>query len=240
MKRDFEKEVLEAARQNRLLNALPAKDLEAVVGGATLTQLLHGRKLYREGGPVDSVYFPTHGVVSILTVAAERGGVEMASVGNEGVAGVDIVLGVSKALGRTVIQVAGEGIVLSANRFMDLLRKKPQFSLLIHRYLYAFVRQVMQTAACCHIHTAEERCARWLLMTHDRTDGNEFALTQDTLATMLGTRRALVNRALALFRRAGAIKYVYRKIAVIDRKQLESFSCDCYEIIRDTYELVRV
>lgn len=240
MKRDFEREVFEAARQNLLLNALPAKDLEAVVAGATLTQLQHGRKLYREGGPIDSVYFPTRGVVSILTGAAERGGVEMASVGNEGVAGVDVVMGVPKAFGRTVMQVAGEGVALGAKRFMEVLRKKPQFSVLIHRYLYAFVAQVMQTAACCHMHTPEQRCARWLLMTHDRTDGDEFALTQDSLATMLASRRALVNRALAQFRRAGAIKYIYRKIAVVDRKQLEAFSCDCYQIIHDTYELVRL
>ena len=240
MKSDLENGVVEAARHNRLLNALPDRDLRSVLTGAEVIDLQHGRRLYREGGPVDSVYFPTQGVVSVLAGAMDNGDVEVASVGNEGVAGVDVALGVSRALGRTIIQVAGEGIVMGAKSFMDVLRRRPQFSLLIHRYLYAFVRQIMQAGACNRLHTAEERCARWLLMTHDRAGGDGFALTQDFLAAMMGTRRARVNLVLAMFRRAGAIKYSYRRITVVDRKQLESFSCGCYDLIRSAYDLVTV
>jgi len=240
MKSDLENGVVEAARHNRLLNALPDRDLRSVLTGAEVIDLQHGRRLYREGGPVDSVYFPTQGVVSVLAGAMDNGDVEVASVGNEGVAGVDVALGVSRALGRTIIQVAGEGIVMGAKSFMDVLRRRPQFSLLIHRYLYAFVRQIMQAGACNRLHTAEERCARWLLMTHDRAGGDDFALTQDFLAAMMGTRRARVNLVLAMFRRAGAIKYSYRRITVVDRKQLESFSCGCYDLIRSAYDLVTV
>jgi len=170
----------------------------------------------------------------------ENGDVEVASVGNEGVAGIDVALGVPRALGQTIIQVAGEGIVMGAKRFLELLRRRPRFSLLIHRYVYAFVRQIMQAGACNRLHTAEERCARWLLMTHDRAGSDDFALTQDFLAVMMGTRRARVNLALAMFRRAGAIKYGYRRISVVDRKQLESFSCGCYDVIRNAYNLVTV
>jgi CRP-like cAMP-binding protein len=240
MKRYSENALVRAARFNHLLNALNERDLHAALAGASVTSLEHGRRLYREGGPVGSVYFPTNGVVSILAGTADSGDVEVATVGNEGVAGIDVMLGVPRALGRTITQVAGQGIAMGAKRFLELLRRRPQFSLLIHRYVYAFVRQMMQAGACNRLHTAEERCARWLLMTHDRAGRDDFGLTQDFLAQMMGTRRARVNLALAEFRRAGAIQYVYRRIQVVDRKILESFSCRCYDLIRSAYDLVTV
>ena len=232
--------VLKAARRNRLLNALPDRDLHPLLAGANVSNLHHGRRLYREGGPVHSLYFPICGVISILASTLDKGDIEVATIGNEGATGVDITLGMSRALGRTVIQVAGEGIVVGAAPFVDVMRRRPQFSLLMHRYVYAFVRQVMLAGACNRLHNAEERCARWLLMTHDRAGTDRFALTQHYLALMMGTRRARVNTALALLRRAGAIQYTYRSIAIADRKRLESFACPCYSLIRDTYDLVRV
>lgn len=230
---------MKAAKHNRLLSALSDEDLNSALGNCELTKLAEGRRLYRDGGAVDSVYFPTGGVVSVLAGTPE-GDVEVASVGNEGVTGVNAVMDIPQSLGRTVIQVAGEAIVMGAKEFQKLLAEGRRFSVLVHRYCYAFVRQIMQGCACNRLHTAEERCARWLLMTHDRAGKDEFALTQHFLAQMMGTRRASVNLALALFRRAGAIQYVYRSIRVVDRKQLESFACPCYDIIRKAYDLVKV
>lgn len=188
---------------------------------------------------MEKVYFPAGGVVSVLAGTPD-GDVEVASVGNEGVAGVNAAMGVTQSLGQTVIQVAGDAVVMGAKQFQKLLKDGREFTTLVHRYCYAFVRQIMQGCACNRLHSAEERCARWLLMTHDRAGADEFSLTQEFLAQMMGTRRASVNLALALFRRAGAIQYVYRRIRVLDRKQLESFACPCYGIIRKAYELVRI
>lgn len=230
---------MKAAKRNRLLCALSQEDLNSALGNCEIARLAEGRRLYREGGVVDTVYFPTGGVVSVLAGTPD-GDVEVASVGNEGVTGVNAVMDITQSLGRTVIQVAGDAIVMGVKEFQRLLADGRQFSVLVHRYCYAFVRQIMQGCACNRLHTPEERCARWLLMTHDRAGSDEFALTQHFLAQMMGTRRASVNLALSLFRRAGAIQYVYRRIRVADRKQLESFACPCYGIIRKAYELVRV
>ena len=230
--------VLERARSNQILNALPDGALHRILAGTTLKDLPRGRRLYREDGPVEALYFPIHGVVSILTRANESGETVMATVGNEGAVGISVAMGVPRALGRKIVQVSGQAIMIGAKRFEELLRDEQQLSLVMHRYLYAFVREVLQACTCNRLHTTEERCARWLLMAHDRAGTDQFALTQHFLAEMLGTRRANVNLALAMLRRAGAVQYVYRRITVIDRNLLESFSCPCYGLIRQAHELV--
>lgn len=230
--------VLERARSNQILNALPDGALHRILAGTTLKDLPRGRRLYREDGPVEALYFPLHGVVSILTRADESGETVMATVGNEGAVGISAAMGVPRALGRKIVQVSGQAIMIDAKRFGELLRNEQQLSLVIHRYLYAFIREILQTCTCNRLHTTEERCARWLLMAHDRAGTDQFALTQHFIAEVLGTRRAKVNLALTMLRRAGAVQYVYRRITVIDRSLLESFSCPCYGLIRQAHELV--
>jgi len=230
--------VLERARSNQILNALPDGALQRILAGTTLQDLPRGRRLYREDGPVEALYFPLHGVVSILTRANDSGETVMATVGNEGAVGISAAMGVPRALGRKIVQVSGQAIMIGAKRFGELLRTEQQLSLVIHRYLYAFVREVLQTCTCNRLHTTDERCARWLLMAHDRAGADQFALKQHFIAEVLGTRRANVNLALTMLRRAGAVQYVYRRITVIDRNLLESFSCPCYGLIRQAHELV--
>jgi CRP-like cAMP-binding protein len=232
--------VLKVARSNHILNALPDGALHRVLAGTTLKDLPRGRRLYREDGPIEVLYFPVDGVVSILTRSNENGETVLATIGNEGVVGISVAMGVQRALGRKIVQVPGHAIMINAKRFVQLLQHEKQLSLVMHRYLYAFLREVMQACACNRSHTTEERCARWLLMAHDRAGTDQFALTQGFLAEMLGTRRANVNLALAMFRRAGAIQYVYRRITVIDRALLESFSCPCYQLIHQAHELVKI
>ena len=232
--------VLERARRNHILNALPDEALDRILAGTTLKDLPRGRRLYREDGPVEALYFPVRGVVSILTRVSESGETVMATVGNEGAVGISVAMGVPRALGRKIVQVSGQAIMIGAKRFEELLRAEQQLSLVIHRYLYAFLREILQACTCNRLHTVEERCARWLLISHDRAGTDQFALTQGFLAEMLGTRRANVNLALAMFRRAGAIQYVYRRITVIDRALLESFSCPCYRLIHQAHELVKI
>jgi CRP-like cAMP-binding protein len=236
-------EALSAARRNRLLSRLSPAGLSAFLDGDSLLRLKHKQVLYRSDTDIRAVYFPLDCVVSILGEAGENPAetgqttaVEIATVGNEGVVGVSAVLGVSRSFGRTVVQVAGEAIRVNANEAARLLCEKPDVSKIVHRYIYAFVRQVAQTGPCYSRHTAEERCARWLLMTQDRAGTDEFVLTQDFLATMMAARRPTVSLVIAALRKTGAIEYTYRKLKVLDRQLLESFSCPCYRLIRQVFD----
>jgi len=139
-----------------------------------------------------------------------NGRAEIATVGNEGVVGVGAVLGVPRSFGRTVVQVGGKAIKVSAKKATRLLCEMPRVSRIFQRYIYAFVRQIAQAGLCYSRHTTEERCARWLLMTHDRAGTDEFVLTQDFLAAMMAARRPTVNLAIAVLRKAGAIEYTCR------------------------------
>jgi CRP-like cAMP-binding protein len=221
-----------AARHNRVLSALPKRAFNAILSNASLQDLELGRTLYRQDKSFPAVYFPITGIVSIFVGTSETRDVELATVGNEGVVGATAALGVLRAVGRAVVQVPGQAILVSTKPFQEVLRKEEQLSQFIQRYIYLFLRQVMQSGACNRLHTATERCARWLLMAHDRAGANQFRITQAFIAAMMGTRRAEVNRALAEFRRAGAVDYKYRSIVILDRRQLESFSCRCYELLQ--------
>jgi len=232
--------LFETARTNHILKALPDDTLHRILAGTTLKDLPRGRRLYREDGPVEALYFPIAGVVSIQTRATESTETVMATVGNEGAVGISLAMGVPRALGRKIVQVSGQAIMIGAKRFLELIRDEQQLSLVVHRYLYAFVREVLQSCTCNRLHTTEERCARWLLTANDRAGTDQFPMTQTFLAEMLGTRRANVNLALAMLRRADAVQYVYRRITVVDRNLLESFSCPCYGIIRHAHEFVTI
>ena len=234
------------ARHNRLLSGLRRQDLSALLDGGSLVKLKHHQVLYRPNTAIQAVYFPLNCVVSILVEAeealaqtGEMAAVEIATVGNEGVAGVSAVLGVPRSLGTTIVLVSGAAIKVTAKKATGLLCEMPQISRIVHRYIDAFVRQIAQAGLCHSRHTAEERCARWLLMTHDCAGTDEFVLTQDFLAAMMGARRPTVNLAIATLRKAGAIEYTYRRLTVLDRHLLESFSCPCYQAIRKAFDFAR-
>jgi CRP-like cAMP-binding protein len=221
-----------AARQNRLLDGLPDASRHRLLQQAFLTDLERDRVLYRSDRTITAIYFPTSGTVALLVGAQDRATIEVAAVGNEGVVGVSAVIGITRAPARAVVQFPGRAVAVAARRFHEILDCDEQFSLAMRRYLYLCLREIMQSAACNRLHTVEERCARWLLIAHDRASTDNFPLTQSFIGEMLGTRRANVNLALAAFRRAGAIGYSYRRITILDRKELESFACPCYRILR--------
>jgi CRP-like cAMP-binding protein len=227
------------ARHNRILGALPDRTLNAILSTATVHRLEFGRILYRQNKSIPTVYFPITGVISILVGDSEGADVELATVGNEGAVGITAALGVSRAPGRAVVQVPGQAILLSRKQFQDALRTEEELSQSTQRYIYLFIRQVMQSGACNRLHTAVERCARWLLMAHDRAGTDEFRITQGFIAEMMGARRAEVNLALAQFRQAGAVDFKYRNIRILDRRHLETFSCKCYELLREEEQAVR-
>jgi len=222
-------------RTNRLLALLPAADAERISGDLISTYLPHLREVYRSGEPVRAVYFPTDCVVSLLVGAEEEAQVEMATIGNEGAVGIFSLLNADGAMAHHVVQLAGDALRLDIEKFKQHLNESAAFHRLMHRYLYALTFQMIQAGACNQLHRMEERCARWLLMMHDRASCNTFRLTQDLLSEMLGVRRATVNHALGRLKTAGLIQFVRGQITVHDRPGLQSAACPCYEKIQQQY-----
>jgi CRP-like cAMP-binding protein len=240
MERSADSALAGASQRNRLLKVLAEPQRARMLAVGSVVGLEHHRAIYREEGVISAVYFPVDAVFSLLVSAGSETSVEIATVGNEGLIGISAVLGVPRALGRTVVQIPGQAISIPARVAARLLCDVPGFSLLLHRYMFAFLRQIAQAGACNRLHTAEQRCARWLLATQDRAGTGEFDLTQEYLAAMMGARRPTMNQALSFLRDGGAVDYSYGKLKVLDRGLLESFSCPCYGIIRKTFEMVRL
>ncbi len=195
--------------------------------------------LFEPGQPVDAVYFPLDGVVSLVTPLEDGAIVEVATVGNEGLVGVPVVLGGSLAV-RAISQVAGRCLTMEVGAFLYELRTKSAFPRLVDSYVQALFSQISQAAACNRLHSNEERLARWLLMSHDRVGADQFFITQEFLAQMLGSRRATVTLSASILQRAGFIRYHRGHVEIVDRLGLESAACECYDVIRLALERVVV
>jgi CRP-like cAMP-binding protein len=221
---------------NRLLATLEQEDYDAVMLEAKVVYLKFRTRLVRQDGNIDAVYFPLSSMVSLLVTTDGRPQVEMATVGNEGVVGASELIQGQGAIGLNLVQLPGAAVRIEASAFRRLLDGRPPVQKLIHQHFYALMRQILYGAACNRIHSMEERCARWLLMTHDRAGHDTFPLTQEFLSHMLGVRRATVNLATGMLKKAGFIGYVRGKITIIDRPGLESTSCACYQAILRAYD----
>jgi CRP-like cAMP-binding protein len=221
---------------NRLLASLEREDYDVLMLDAKVVSLKFRTRLVRQDGNIDAVYFPLSCMVSLLVTTDGRPQVEMATVGNEGVVGASELIQAQGAMGLNLIQLPGSAVRIEASAFRKLLESRPPVQKLIHQHFYALMRQILYGAACNRIHSMEERCARWLLMTHDRAGHDTFPLTQEFLSHMLGVRRATVNLATGMLKKAGFIGYVRGKVTVIDRAGLESTSCACYQAILTAYD----
>ncbi|HXI43515.1 MAG TPA: Crp/Fnr family transcriptional regulator [Bryobacteraceae bacterium] len=225
-------------KTNRILKELNAEDRNALVARGKVVQLKFGKCLYRQDEPIGAVYFPLSCMVSLLVSLNGKMQMEMATVGREGVVGAAEVLQNQGGMGLSIIQIAGAALRIPADSFLKELTARPLLERLMHRHFYALARQILHGAACNRVHSMEERCARWLLMTHERASDNSFPLTQEFLSHMLGVRRATVNVATGMLKKAGFIRYVRGQITVIDRAGLESASCECYKAIIQAYDSV--
>lgn len=194
------------------------------------------QKLYEPDKPIDFVYFPVDGVVSMLAQLDEKQLVEVATVGNEGFIGLPLFLGACTTPGYAFSQVPGQAYRLPAADFTHLINRPSRLTLVLHRYTQALMTQISQGTACNRVHQNEQRCARWLLLTHDRVGKDEFSLTQEFLGQMLGVRRATVSEIASEFQAQGAIEYSRGIIRIMDRAKLQKASCRCYDIIRSEYE----
>ena len=226
-----------SVEENHLLRSLPADQYEEILPYLEPVELSSRQVLWQPDTIIHSLYFPRTCVVSLLTPLADELPVEAATVGREGMAGTPVVLGVRVAHVQAIAQVPGRAVRMDAERFSTQLRQGDGvlFPLLL-RYAQALHEQTAQSVACNRRHAIEERCARWLLMTADRVGADQFPLTQEFLAFMLGVRRASVTVAAGMLQLAGLIEYNRGKITVLDRARLESASCECYRVVRRRYD----
>jgi CRP-like cAMP-binding protein len=221
---------------NQLLAALPRKDLARLRPQLETVTLGLKERIYEPHRPIPYIYFPNTGVTSILTIMKDGKATEVGMVGKEGMLGLPVFLGTDRSSGQSFSQVPGESLRLAADAFRAALRRSRALVDLLHRYTQALFTQVSQSAACNSLHPIEKRCARWLLMTHERVEIDEFVLTQELLAMMLGVRRASVAAVAGKLQDAGLIRYRRGRLRVLDRRGLEAASCECYGLIRSEYE----
>lgn len=226
---------LTSREQNSLLAALPADEYARIIGDFEPVELSTRQVVWKADAPIRSVYFPRSCVCSLLTPLADEMPVESATIGKEGMVGVPVLLGVSSVPAMCVTQVAGDALRIDAGRVRGWMTGGGALPALLLRYTQALHDQTSQSVACNRRHEMEERCARWLLMTHDRTGADTFTLTHEFLAAMLGVRRASVTVAAGILQKAGLIRYSRGKITVLDRAGLEQASCECYRFVRERY-----
>jgi CRP-like cAMP-binding protein len=218
---------------NRLLASLPPDDFQRVSSELTWRPLNVRQVLHKHGEPLAEVYFPGRSVCSITNVMEDGSVVEVATVGSEGLVGISAVFGAPVASGEAFVQIAAEpAAVMSIDAFRREMERRGAFYDRVTKYSQAFVNMLMQSVACNGLHSAEQRCCRWLLTTHDRIGQDEFPLTHEFLAIMLGVRRPTVTLVMAELARAGVVSHVRGHVRIADRKGLENASCECYRNVR--------
>ena len=222
--------------RNRLLELLTPQDLDLLAPHFTSLTLTYRMPLYEAYRPIENVYFPVTGVASLVNTMANGFASEVGTIGNEGVVGLPIVLNDVMGPTSVYIQVPGEGLRLPAADFRDALDRSPTMRTVMSHYTHAFFNQVAQSAACNHAHSLDQRCCRWLLMTHDRVQSPQFLLTQEFLAMMLGVQRPSVTLAARHLKRLNLIEYTRGRVTILNRKGLEARSCECYAVSKREFD----
>ena len=221
---------------NQLLAALPAGEQERLLPALERVPLTVGDVLYSPDDSIRYIYFPNHGVVSIINTLGSRLSIEVGMVGREGIVGVPLFLGVDRAINQAVVQVPGDALRMAAEAFRDTAKRDGPFHDLLHLYTHALLTQMSLSIACNRFHNVEKRFARWLLVIHDRVDAGEFLLTQEYISRMLGAHRPHVTTAARALQRAGLINYSRGKIAILNRQGLEKASCGCYRDGKEKFD----
>lgn len=218
--------------ENRLIAALPREAYLNLLPHLERVPLLFEQVLYESREEIDYVYFLNHGVISLLTILADSTKGEVALVGNDGMAGLPIFLGVETTPVEAFVQIPGDAMRMKVSVFKALVKPGHPLHDLLQRYTYALMFQNSQIAACNCYHSVEKRCCRWLLMSHDRVNSDSFPITHKFLSRMLGVRRASVTVVANKLQQAGLIRYSRGQMTILDRQGLEKASCECYRLIK--------
>jgi len=221
---------------NWLIAALSSADRQRLLEALQPVSLTVRQPLYEAGAPIKFVYFPLRGVYSIVSIVTDGDTVEVATVGNEGMVGIPVLLGGRSTSDEAFCRVPGDLLRMRVARFREEVHRSRTLRTVMLRYTQAFIHQIAQHAACYRLHSIVERCASRLLMTHERVNLDEVVLTQESLAQMLGVRRATVTAAAGMLQHAGLIRYTRGQITIVDRKKLGRASCQCNRIIRREYK----
>src|SRR6266446_3843420 len=221
---------------NRLLVHLPQDDQERLNRFLEPVVLEYKHELYNADERIEFVHFIESGVGSLVCTMADGQAAEVGTIGNEGLIGLPVLLGDTRAPSSMYVQVPGRGLRMRAATFREQLEQSPQMRAVLLRYTHVFFNHIALTAACAHFHSLEQRCCRWLLMTHDRMPSDTFLLTHEFLSMMLGVRRAGVSVAAGALQRAGLIRYQRGRITILDRKGLEERACECYAVTKAEFD----
>ena len=220
---------------NRLIESLSPEVRQQMLQTCELVNLTSGTVLCEPDQPFRYMYFPLTSFITLVTTLRDHQPLEMGLIGNEGMLGATLALGVNSAPMLAMVQGTGTALRMTADQLQQQLHSNPELTRTFNRYLYVLMAQLTQTAACAHFHEIEPRLARWLLMAHDRAHADYFHFTQEFLASMLGVRRSGITVAAGLLQERKLIQYTRGKISILDRLGLESVACECYEAVTKDY-----
>ena len=221
---------------NKLLRGLPDEDFRRLAQHARIIPLTPKLVLQPIHEPIHDVVFPDGGVVSVTAAMLDGSIVEVATIGVEGLVGINAFFGGGTSDAESMVQVPGAtATVLPVSVFKSEVARSGAFQDCVQRYSRGMMGLVMQSAGCLALHSVQQRCCRWLLMAHDRVGRDEFHLSQEFLAAMLGSTRPTVNVVASALQKSGALRYVHGRITILDRSELERGSCECYSSVRDLF-----
>jgi CRP-like cAMP-binding protein len=218
--------------RNRLLLALPSANLSLLMPELERIRCDRAQILMDADSPLDHVFFPDSGVVSVVALYADGSIIEMATVGREGCTSVQAILGATTSSVRLLVQIPGGAAKMSRTAFTGAVESMPAFRSLMYAYAQAFLEQVMVSVACNGAHNLKQRLARWLLMMRDRADDDTLRIAQSLLAEMLGVQRPTITNAARELEGAGLIARGRRQVTILDRPGLLAVSCECYQLVR--------
>ncbi len=221
---------------NRLLALFEPADRKMLTPHFKSVTLEYRKALYEAYQPIEYVYFPIAGVASLVNTMVNGIASEVGTIGNEGMVGLPVILNDTMGPTSVYMQVPGEGLQLPAKVLREAIDQSKTMRIVLAHYTHAFFNQVAQSAACNHAHDLNQRCCRWLLMTHDRVQSPEFTLTQEFLAMMLGVRRTSVTLAANKLKRQKLIDYNRGRVTIFDRTGLEKQSCECYAVSKREFD----
>jgi CRP-like cAMP-binding protein len=218
---------------NRILAALPRETFALLEPDLKQVSLPLGAVCFEPGDIVDQVYFPTSGMISLLVATGDGTMVETTMIGREGAVGLQRGIGDRRSFTRAIVQIPGKFATIPAARLSQVAGGSSALRELIFRYTETLWAEAQQMVACNAVHDGSARLCRWLLLSADRTGGDQLPLTQEVLAEMLGVRRTTVTLLAQDLQKQGILKYSRGKITLLDREALEARACECYQVIRD-------